>query len=86
LGGRFSRRSGVCGRGGGGFFCGVGVEEFELGGIDAFAAFVKEAGEHQVDLFAQELVFEGQPLDVGTQAGILGEEFLFACGRHLRQT
>ena len=86
LGGSFSRRSGVCGRGGGGLFFGIRAEEFELGGIDAFAAFVKEAGEHQVDLLAQELVFQKDPAEVGTQPVDLGEEFLFACGRHLRQT
>jgi hypothetical protein len=84
LGGSFSRRSGVCGRGGG-LFCGVGAKESELGGIDAFAAFVKQAGEHEVDFLAQELVFESQPLEVRTLPGVLGEKFLFACGCHLRR-
>jgi len=59
-GGWFSRRSGVCGIGGGGFFCGIGIQqEFKLGGVECFALLVVEAAEDLVDLFAQELVLGG---------------------------
>jgi hypothetical protein len=79
-----SRRSGVCGLGGEGFFCGVGIErEFGLGEVDGLAAFVKQAGEHEVDLFAQELVLEPRPFELGAEPGDFGEEFLFARWRHL---
>ena len=82
----FSRRSWVCGSGGDGFFCSVGVEEFELGWIDAFAAFIKEPREHEVDLFPEELVFQNDPFEVGAQPGVFGKEFLFARWRPLRET
>lgn len=59
-GGWFSRRSGVCGIGGGGFFCGIGIQqEFELGGVECFALLVVEAAKDLADLFAQELVLGG---------------------------
>lgn len=65
-GGRFSRRSGVCGIGGGSFFCGVGVQqEFKLGGVERLAFLVVEAAEDFADLLAQQLVFGAQESDFG---------------------
>ena len=76
-GGGFSRRSWVCGIGGGRFFCGFGIkQEFELGGIERLAFLVEELSQDQVDPLLEELVF-------GTQAGDLGQQFLFAFRSHL---
>ncbi len=64
--GCFSRRSGVCGIGGGGFFCGVGVQqEFELGGVERLAFLVVEAAEDFADLLAQQFVLGAQEGDFG---------------------
>ena len=54
--GDFSRRSWVCGNGGGGFFCEVASEqEFELGGVELFAGFTKNPAAERVDgLFEDE--------------------------------
>ena len=50
VGGDFSRRSGVCGNGGGSFFCAVGVEQKqELGGIERFAFGTEDAADEGVD-------------------------------------
>ena len=54
VGGDFSRRSWVCGSGGGVFFCGVGFQqEFELGGIEFFARYAEDAAGQRVDGLAQ---------------------------------
>jgi hypothetical protein len=46
----FSRRSGVCGNGGGGFFCEVSAEfEFELGGIELFTRYAEDPAAERVD-------------------------------------
>jgi hypothetical protein len=48
--GDFSRRSGVCGNGGGGFFCEVASEhEFELGGVELLAGLTEDAAAEDVD-------------------------------------
>jgi hypothetical protein len=48
--GDFSRRSGVCGNGGGGFFCEVASEhEFELGGVELLAGLPEDAAAEGVD-------------------------------------
>ena len=48
--GDFSRRSGVCGNGGGGFFCKVASEhEFELGGVELFAGLTEDAPTEGID-------------------------------------
>jgi hypothetical protein len=66
----FSRRSGVCGRGGDGFFCRVGIErKFGLGGIDRLAAFIKQPGEHEIDLFTQELVLDARSFKLRAEPG-----------------
>ena len=68
---RFSRRSGVCGIGGGGFFCGVGVQqELELGGVEGLALLVVELPDDDIDALAQQLVLDAQLLDLGPQAGV----------------
>ena len=85
--GSFSRRSWVCGTGGVGFFCLVGVEhQLKLGRIDALAAFVEQPGEHEVDLLAQELVLKQRPFQLRTQPRDLGAGLLFMTGCHLLQT
>jgi len=49
--GWLSRRPWVCGSGGGGFFCGVGIQqEFELGGVERLAFRTEEAADEGVDL------------------------------------
>ena len=54
VGGYLSRRSWVCGSGGGGFFCEVAPEhEFELGGIELFARYAKDASGQCVDGLTQ---------------------------------
>jgi len=53
--GDFSRRSWVCGIGGGGFFCKVASEhEFELGGIELLAGFAEDAAAERVDGLLQD--------------------------------
>ncbi len=50
VGGDLSRRSWVCGIGGGGFFCEVGSEhEFELGGVELLAGGAKNSAAEHVD-------------------------------------
>ena len=71
-GDRFSRRSGVCGLGGGGFFCGIGIQqEFELGRVERLALLVEELPDDGVDTLAQQLVLDAQQFDLGPQAGVL---------------
>ena len=66
----FSRRSGVCGRGGFDFFRGIGIEQqLELGGIERFALAAEELAEDLVDALAQELVLDPQPLVLRLQEG-----------------
>ena len=76
-GGRcFSRRSWVCGNGGGRFFCRIGIQqEFELGGIERLALFVEELPKDLVDALVEQLVFEAQARD-------LVKQLLFALGSH----
>ena len=65
---RFSRRSGVCGRGGFGFFCGVGIQQqLELGRVERFAFAAVELAEDLVDALAQELVLDAQAGDFAMQ-------------------
>ena len=64
----FSRRSGVCGRGGFGFFCGIGIQqEFKLGRVERFALAAEELAEDFVNALAQELVLDAQAGDFSTQ-------------------
>jgi hypothetical protein len=75
VGGDFSRRSGVCGIGGGGFFCEVASEhEFELGGVERFAGFAEDPAAEGVD---------GLPED--DDFGSLARDDLVALGDHVQK-
>ncbi len=74
VGGNLSRRSGVCGNGGGGFFCAVGVEQQpELGGIEGLAFGAEDAADEVVDGLLE-------LRDLGTQAGIFIDAFFQPLG------
>ena len=83
-GGWLSRRSWVCGNGGVGFFCGVGIQqEFELGGVERLAFRPEEAAEQCVDLRFE----QGDALtvlrDLVAQEGVFIKQLLLALRCHL---
>jgi hypothetical protein len=78
----FSRRSGVCGTGGGRFFW--RIEKFELGGVELLAALAEDAAAQGVDGLLEDEDLACLPLDNRIASGDLIKQALPFTVLHLR--